>query len=751
MKKRIIACFLILAMGIMGVALTAVAERIEPTRVINLVFDDSGSMYWSGSSRNPTFDNDSWSQVGYALEVFVSMLGPNDRMNIYLMSEFGFGPDGMTTRPDGMTAGPYMELCGSDGMVVNVRDIHQRDLTHGWTPFNTVRRAMYDLRNEDADQKWLVVFTDGMFQDGDEQGDGVYVAPHYLEAFFAGKDDDIYVMFFSMGHVWPEAATITPNHDQNIFFKQTKTNTDILLMVTDMCQRIFNLNRLDVNVNTNEFVFDVPMSELIVFAQGPEVVLEGMRSPDGELIHSDEYTSVSYREPQHDFRHPDAMVARNLVGIVARFEGDFSPGEYLLYIEGAETIEIYYRPNVDIVAYLTNHEGVVFAHTDRLETGEYIINFGFVRGGTNERVPHSELLGDVRYEAMVTINGVRHDRIYQQGDTIFIEEGIVVIDVEAHFLEFNFVSARLEHEVIVQRLLTFEILENPEYYLEVTGFENGDQPIVLLLLLDGEEFSAEQWAALDVPRVTSPDSRVGSFRVEKSSTPGTLYLYPTLYLATPLMQRTGNIQLQINHEQSVEYEIWRGTKEIPAHIVDGIPLWIRYTVPFVICVVFLFLLLMILLFFMKRVLPKDINRDANSMAFTIWPEGEIIEGVTPQTPYSRKGKTLKVQTPKISNPAAEGTVTFTLKPVDRRYVKSRKRHVIIKNIHATGNVYEIRINGKTYHKHPRHNNKWMEEAFINEEGDVRPIEQKVRNFQIEIALGTVEDTKSTLECRVIHR
>ena len=48
------------------------------SKTINVVFDDSGSMYENGETR--------WCKAKYALEVFASMMGPNDRMNVFCMN-----------------------------------------------------------------------------------------------------------------------------------------------------------------------------------------------------------------------------------------------------------------------------------------------------------------------------------------------------------------------------------------------------------------------------------------------------------------------------------------------------------------------------------------------------------------------------------------------------------------------------------------------------------------------------------------
>ena len=59
------------------------AEPYTPTRTINLVYDDSGSMIRVGSQYV-----DTWCQAKYAMEVFAAMLGKNETLNIYYMSDY---------------------------------------------------------------------------------------------------------------------------------------------------------------------------------------------------------------------------------------------------------------------------------------------------------------------------------------------------------------------------------------------------------------------------------------------------------------------------------------------------------------------------------------------------------------------------------------------------------------------------------------------------------------------------------------
>ena len=139
----VISCILLL---ICTVPVGASATAYVPTRVINVVYDDSGSMY---------INVDTWCRAKYSMEVFSAMLGDTDKMNVYYMSDYCTG----SSTP------PRISLDGIDGSDVNVAKIHNQKTIANNTPFNAVKKAYADLNATNADEKWLVILTDGEFEE----------------------------------------------------------------------------------------------------------------------------------------------------------------------------------------------------------------------------------------------------------------------------------------------------------------------------------------------------------------------------------------------------------------------------------------------------------------------------------------------------------------------------------------------------------------------------------------------------------
>ena len=255
---RLSAWLLILLLAMQLTPVASASSSTAPSRVINVVYDDSGSMITTGGQLV-----DTWCQAKYAMEVFAAMLGTNDTMNIYVMSDFDYGRT---------NSNPKLVLSGSDGQSTNVSKIHNMVTAAGNTPFNSVRKAYSDLSKATADEKWLVVLTDGEFQGVDN-----------IDAFLAQKAEDINIMFLGMG---PNASEITESPHNGIFFEKAATSDQILSKITGICTRIFNSDRLDVNVSAKTVTFDVPMGELVVFAQGENVSINSIVSSSGKDLAS---------------------------------------------------------------------------------------------------------------------------------------------------------------------------------------------------------------------------------------------------------------------------------------------------------------------------------------------------------------------------------------------------------------------------------------------------------------------------------
>lgn len=558
----------------------------EPKRVINLVYDDSGSMIYSGEKV------DRWCQAKYAMEVFAAMLGSNDTMNIYYMSEF----EGDGNWESSIT------LKGSDGAKANVSKLHDNVTEAGNTPFASVTSAYDDLKNVKADEKWLVVLTDGQFQNIGSISD-----------YFKNVPSDIKVMFLSMGADAPAKSAIVPEGKSNIFYAKAESSKDIFGQIIGICTRVFNSNKLAVSKNS--FSFDVPMSQLVIFAQGEDVKIGSMSNSDGKKFSSASTVTVKYSEKAtsgSNTNYQDPIVNKELKGIVATFDGDFSAGDYKLDISGANTVEIYYKPNVDIAAYLVDEKGVEVETNEHLRSGDFTINFGFVKAGTKEKVPESALLGKISYTAEISNNGEKMSKAVSSGDKIYLDEGSLDIKVVARFLEYNSVSTQLNYTVYKDKSVSFEALNVPKYDVSKNGI-NSSEPIQIKATLEGKQISAEDWEAMQLPKVTAEingNDDMEGFKVEKSSETGVFNIYPYAERDDIGSDVCTECKYRVVYQSKHGDAVWSGSMDGSFDLNDG-RTWLERNQKKLIIGGICLLLFLILLGYVpgvKKYLPKQIKR-----------------------------------------------------------------------------------------------------------------------------------------------
>lgn len=531
--KRITAILLTVMLILSFLSMSIVnAETYIPSRTINLVYDDSGSMIRVGSTYV-----DTWCQAKYAMEVFAGMLGENETLNIYYMSDY---VNGSTSSP------PKLTLTGSKDASIteaNVKKIHDLVTDASDTPFDSVKKAYQDLTKVNSDERWLVVLTDGEFNGTSNSR----VESYFNECVNDGKTR---VMMLSMG---PNAAVITPNPDKQIYFEKAENTTDILSKLTKICNRIFQSNALPIN-NSNEISFNVPMSQLVVFAQGKSVNIESITTGDGKAVKASSNVHVQYSKTATiDKNYPvnKVVVADNLNGYVATYNTDFEPGNYKVNVSGADNIQVYYKPNVSIAAYLFNDDNEEVTAKDNLIAGTYRLEFGFINGTNGEKVTDTSLLGNIVYQSSIintTSNGEKIEIEAKSGDMVTIKEGTLDIAVTAKFLEYNTVQANLNYQVYCSNDLIFTFKDKPTYTLNTGGFTNPDEPLILNVKIDSGDgivdLTAEQWELLGIPKITTT-ADLGEFRIEKTETVGEYKVYPTLKSNDPMKTAGGTIPIKV--------------------------------------------------------------------------------------------------------------------------------------------------------------------------------------------------------------
>lgn len=282
--------------------------------------------------------------------------------------------------------------------------------------------------------------------------------------------------------------------------------------------------------------------------------IEGITASDGQTINASSNVHVEYSQTATtDKNYPASkvVVADNLNGYVATYNTDFKVGTYKVNVSGADDIQVYYKPNVSIAAYLFNDDNEEVTAEDNLIAGTYRLEFGFINGTNGEKVTDTSLLGNIIYQSSIVNTTATGEKIKSQaksGDTVTIKEGQLDIDVTAQFLEYNTVNANLSYQVYCSYDLIFSFEQKPTYTLNTEGFANPDDALLLRVKIDsGEgivELTKEQWELLGTPTVTTT-ANLGEFKIEKTDEIGKYAVYPTLKDNDPMKTAGGTIPIQV--------------------------------------------------------------------------------------------------------------------------------------------------------------------------------------------------------------
>jgi len=426
----------------------------QPSRAIHIVYDDSASMINEGGIMLDGDYVDRWAQAKYALEVFAAMLDEKDAMRVYYMSDFDLKYRGKTDAPARIT------ILGSEKPAQLRVDRVHNTVSEAWnTPYDTVKKAYDDLKKENADQKWLVVLTDGDFNqfDGDyTQIDGVKfkkdgtdednpavfkIVENKVNEYFKSyvKDGDVRVIILAMG---ADVKTDFKEIRERVFLKKARNSNQILEKITEICNQIFNRNRYPNKiVNMRNFEFDLPMTELLVFVQGKDINVKSIKG--GSAYPPNETANVrnsAVAALNHYFNPNPKVIPPSLSGVLARFR-NIPAGKYSLEFTGAaENVEIYIKPEVNFQIKMYRRDNTeVHVNVDKDDNkifddiieDNYRIEFGILNEKGNFFKP--EILKDIKYT--VKINGKTIQ--VNSGDTVKLTQGKAEVYAQARYLDIT--------------------------------------------------------------------------------------------------------------------------------------------------------------------------------------------------------------------------------------------------------------------------------------------------------------------------
>jgi hypothetical protein len=533
-----------------------VSADAPAAREINLVIDDSGSMFSDGST-----SRDRWSEAKYSLEVFAAMLEQDDSLNVYRMSDFA----------DGAVAGPQVQLTGSEPASSRVAKIHAMQMVGGGTPYSPVQRAYADLTAGNAPNKWLVILTDGAFDDRSTQD--VNADLHR----FATKSatSSLQVAFLGISN---EAATIPDDPANGIHSAHAASSADLLDLMTGFSNLIFERNLIKQS-SPGHISPDIPLAQALIFAQGQSVTI-GSATNSGKSTAPSSVVDVSWAENQpalSDGAQVAAVPNKSLRGKIASFK-NVPKGDTVFDIKGAQTIDIFYKPRVSFGIQLHDASGKKIA-ADKLVGGKYTLKYGFMDQRCN--FVQSELLGTVDYSAKILRNGEAVANDFAPGDTVSLERGSVVIDANARFLGIDTSHAKIDLRVLEPaRPSGFRVLNTRFMASKLQQYEAPKHAIALIYEVKNgtsfTPFSANEWKTITPASFHVTSSSNLSFKVVLGDQVGQVYLVPRAPHGDVYAADTGKIPIQVNASHVFDEQLNQTKLSTATTVVDDLPWYARF-------------------------------------------------------------------------------------------------------------------------------------------------------------------------------
>ncbi len=516
MKKITIVVFslLLLLSSLCGEFVVSKAEKTSTTRVINVVYDDSGSTYYD----NAQTKMDIWSNSLYAIEALSALLQNDDTMNVFQMSSNEY----KDSNPSKLT------IKGSDSMKKRIDMIDTIQIDYCNTPYRTVENAYNDLTsriNSTADELWLVVITDGIFQEDDKtlKPKVVKDLKKRLEQL-ESQNAKVNVVLLTIGNKVDDGL----NSKKYNYF-HAKNSGQIVDKVAEISNLIFERRTVPSNMKTkNSVTIDVPMKSLVVFAQGSvtDVSNTQLKKTSGEVVNcnvdaidanyinengwkdSDAYKGNIYlpESVAEDLRNKGS----NLSGYIATFEPkdgvQIDAGTYEFEMAGSTDFEVYYEPNLEVGYKIYDEEGNDVTNEKQLQTNHtYTYEVGFVNPDDLNQIikPNdSDLIDDKDLVSKIVVQNNGETVECKDNTFILKEKGNSSITITGNYFGFYPIDIKKEYE-LVSKILTVQqdTQEKPFDSENLSG-----STISFVPKIDGEPLTNEQWENLQA--AISTDSNI---------------------------------------------------------------------------------------------------------------------------------------------------------------------------------------------------------------------------------------------------
>lgn len=259
-------------------------------------------------------------------------------------------------------------------------------------------------------------------------------------------------------------------------------------------------------------------------------------------------------------------VDNSLSGYIAVYDTELDAGTYTMSYSGdVSSVSVYYEPNIDLTATLTDENGNVVSAESELYPGAYAINYGLVDKDGN--VTTSNLLGKTSYTVTYTVNGEEKTVKSDKSGHIDLELN------EGDVLDSKFTVTYLSGYTITKKASDFnwpfggfKINPRPAGLLEmkVTGGQTEYKlselekfPYAVQLFYEGAPLTKEQLGAAELSVVVE-----GGNASCMAVPDGDGYILTLNYAGTAADTTCGDYVIRLNAQFTNEFGVVSQSKEV---------------------------------------------------------------------------------------------------------------------------------------------------------------------------------------------
>ncbi len=380
---------------------------------------------------------------------------------------------------------------------------------------------------------------------------------------------------------------------------------------------------------------------------------------------------------------------------------------------GADKIQIFYEPDVDIDISFTNSDGQKIEDPEDFIAGEYTVNSKIIDATTQEDVTSHELMGnDVKLSTYVKTSKNSERKEYANGSKIIFEpDDNTEIWVEGEYLGKYKISSKddkkwdwLSKLTVKEQGIDFKVTATAEQTWYKLKDHDKWKPIRVALSIDGQPLTQQQ---LDSTQISVAINDGLKHRIEEI--PGESAF--NVYIAQDengkyIEPEIGKYNLTATATYVDEYgkEVKASNKPVDFEIgkYGAFLSWLLRNLWWILLIIALFLLW---LFYMTRkVLPKKIVKE--NARFNSISAGDL-DGGGVDVRYNPKSKSLKVSGPTSVEFDEQCAATFSLKPIDNRFTASNRRRFAVVGI--SSQCEKLRLGATQY---VNSNGRWIKETEL---------------------------------------